>query len=322
MEMVQRGETRKKVTLALAGLGGVLTAVQMAFLALKGTPACVSNGCRIVEESVSLGPLWFNAAGLAFFLVVMAAAWAGRRRERSPLLLTTLLLAAVAVEGVLVGYQTFILHTFCPYCLTVFGILVLLNLAQGARHLFTASACFAAPFLFMAVLTTDVSSRHVNLDMGTYAVKECDHPNKELYLIFSQDCPHCRRVLKALEGCTRCQFHFNPIKRIVRPVLPHLVPRPSYDPRINVATLRILGIDSIPVLIDKSPQGLLFIKGDKAIIDYIQGSCFAQVPGPPVDLQGLMGGGSEEGVCSMEAESKCADTNGQEDGHGDGGHHP
>ena len=308
------------LTRLLSGVGALLTVVQLGFLTLKGSPACVSNGCKVVEEAVSLGPTWFNSAGLVFFLSIMAVTGMARERDLGRVALKTLLLSAAAVEGVLVGYQSFILHTFCPYCLTIFGIMVLLNALQGWRHLVPAAACFAAPFLFMAVLTTDVSSSNVNLDMGTYATKECAAPNKELYLIFSQDCPHCQRVLKALEGCTRCQFHFNPIKRIVKPVIPGLVPRRSYDPRVNVATLRILGIDAIPVLIDKTPEGLLFIKGDRAIIKYIEESCFAE--GPPVPDLGELLGGAEDGVCSVEAEQKCQGPPEAEESHGDSQDHP
>ena len=298
-------EKRWRATIVLACAGLLLTAAQAAVIWLKGEPACINTGCRIVEEAVTLSPLYFNLAGLLFFVAVLVSAVGGPADTAKGWFLRVLLTSAFAVEGVLVGYQAFVLNTFCSYCLTVFAVIALLNVVQGARHIAASAACFAGPFLFMALLTTDVSSRNVNLDMGTYAIKRCNEPEKELYLIFSKDCPHCQKVLRALEGCTRCQFHFNPVKEIDSPVLPDLEPQKEYDPRINVATLRILGIEEIPVLIDKRAEGLLFIKGDTAIIKYIEESCFSDAPLVPVE--DLIGGGDEDGVCTIEEEASCSD---------------
>ncbi len=296
---------KAKITAGLAGVGLLLTAAQIFIILLWGQPACINTGCKIVEEAVSLSPLYFNLIGLIYFISLFASSILNMLSGRASSAVAMLLLSGLAVEGVLVGYQTFVLQTFCSYCLTIFGILVVINLLQGSRHAASAAGCFLGPFVLMSLLTADVSSKNVNLDMGTYAVKRCNKPEKELYLIFSKDCPHCQKVLKTLEGCTRCQFHFNPIKKIDSLILPDLEHMKNYDPRINVATLRILGINQIPVLIDKTNDGLLFIKGDRAIIEYVERSCFPSSALPEPSLEELLGGQGEEGVCSMESESPC-----------------
>ncbi len=139
--------------------------------------------------------------------------------------------------------------------------------------------------------------RGLTLDDGTYAVRRCSDPVKQLYLIFSEDCHHCYKVIEALEGCTRCEFHFNPIKEISAGLLPGLSPNEKFLPEINTATLKILGIDTVPVLIAKDHDGLTFIEGERNIINYIQNTCFQEIPsldGNPGDLFE-----TEDGVCSL-----------------------
>ena len=99
-------------------------------------------------------------------------------------------------------------------------------------------------------------------------------PVKQMYLVFSEDCPHCHKVIEALRGCTKCEFHFNPVKEINREVLPGLDHNEAYSPRINTMALKLSGIDTIPVLIARNADRLTFIRGEKNIISYIQKTCF------------------------------------------------
>ena len=99
-------------------------------------------------------------------------------------------------------------------------------------------------------------------------------PVKQMYLVFSEDCPHCHKVIEALRGCTKCEFHFNPVKGINREVLPGLDHNEAYSPRINTMALKLSGIDTIPVLIARNVDGLTFIRGEKNIITFIQNTCF------------------------------------------------
>ncbi len=136
----------------------------------------------------------------------------------------------------------------------------------------------------------------LTLDDGTFAIRSCSEPEKRLYLLFSEDCPHCKNVLRALQGCTRCEFHFNPVSRIDSLMLPDIQPNPSYKPEVNVITLKMLGINAIPVLIDKRDDGMIFVKGDKNIIEYIEKSCFPK--NVLLEQEEFLLQPSDDGVCS------------------------
>ena len=278
--------------------------VQMLFLFKTGEAYCLNEGCRIVESLTRPTPLQFNAIGLIFFLTLFFLLLL---RERScqnwpDTLLRIILLSGLSVEGVFISYQLFVAGTLCSYCLTLFVALFVINLLLGRMQFVFGTAVLVSAIFASSLLRFDPSIllSKKNLDQGTYAVKTCTSPTRELYLIFSKRCPHCKKVLSVLSGCSKCEFHFNPIERIDEAILPGIVPEPHYDPNINILTLKILGIDEIPVLIDKGKKGMLFIKGDRDIIDYIQRYCFSQLPSLEEEIRLEFQG--EGGVCSLEKE--------------------
>jgi len=76
-----------------------------------------------------------------------------------------------------------------------------------------------------------------------------------LYLFFSANCPHCKNVIQALEGCSNCNFHFNPIEKLDNFELKGMKRAASNDPIPNKLLLKVLGIDTIPVLLEKNQLG-------------------------------------------------------------------
>ncbi len=290
--------------------------LQVVFIAVRGEPLCLNNGCRVVEELVELNPMLFNLLGAAFFAACAVSAALARTRVLFLGLFRLLCLAGFAAEGVLLSYQAFVAGAWCSYCLTVFAAVVILNLLCGTRQLLAGSMVLAVEIGLFSLLNFNISTANIKeltLDNGTCAITRCAEPASTLYLIFSQDCPHCHRVLQALAGCSRCEFHFNPVKKIGPDLLPGTIAQRECVPEINRLALKVLGIDSIPVLVVKRPDGYLFIKGDVEIIDYIRTHCFGdgnadrKVPsqGPdffqqsaPLFLQPDEAGGA----CSLEDE--------------------
>lgn len=278
---------RRTVSIALALLGALGAAIQSGMLLARGQAICFNEGCRIVEGLTRVSPLYINLAGLGFFLLVAALAWrapatAGATRR----LLGVLLLAGVGAEAVLFGYQLYVARAFCSWCLVVFALVALLNLLAGGRQALRAAAIFAAALVAFSALRFGVMRPAAGgraLDRGTYGVRRCDDPAKQLYLVFSSTCPHCAEVLRTLESCNSCNFHFNPIDQITDLALPGVERAAAWDPAVNRELLALLGIEEVPVLLVPGPEGMSIIRGEKRILAFIRAECFRREPVLNVD---------------------------------------
>jgi len=297
-------------------LAGVFIVLQIAFILAQGETFCFNDGCRVVEKLTVIPPLSINIAGLLYFIVLFSASrWSGARagaRLDQPRLL---LLLGLAVEGVLLSYQVFVIQTFCSYCLVIFAIIAGLNILCGWQQVRFAVPLFGAVLVSFAALNFSPASllalKGETLAAGTYAVKKCAEPVKKLYFFFSADCPHCKNVLAVLENCNSCEFHFNPIDRNQTIAIPGLDYTPSYNPSLNRVVLAMLNISTIPVLLVQNQDGLTFIKGEENITRFVSRTCFLQQEeislGPPPSAvpEGLSIYDEQEGECAIEVE--CPD---------------
>mgnify|MGYP005843883645 CR=1 FL=1 len=262
----------------VALLASGVIVVQMILIATKGDAACLNEGCKIVEGLTAIPPLYFNLIGVVYFLSLFAALrWQGAGPEKSFDLAGLLLLAGIGAEGVLVAYQVYVVKALCSYCLFIFFLIVLLNILAGGRQFVRAVTVGVAVNLIFPLLSFGPSlilSRGATLAAGTYASRTCTEPAKELFLIFSENCPHCINVITALESCNSCDFHFNPISEITSLDLPAVIKNTSYSPEVNRIILSLLDIRTVPVLLVKNKDGYSFIKGEKNIIGYVEQACF------------------------------------------------
>ncbi len=263
--------------ISLSLLASLIVCTQILFILAKGDIVCLNEGCRVVESQTIISPFYFNLLGLFYFQVVFWLSLINRKKPQK-YLLPLILLAGIAVEGILIGFQTFVVHTYCSYCLLIFLFVVILNGLADLRQLGIGLAMVIVQMGAFSLLRFNAPENLLEgftLDKGTYAIRECSDANKQhLYLLFSENCPHCHNVLKTLEQCTRCEFHFNPIEHITSEILPGIIPNKTYTPLINSMTLKIFGIDTVPVLIAMKSNGLIFIKGESSILSYIENNCF------------------------------------------------
>lgn len=295
-------------------LTSLVVYAQIIITAKTGEGYCLNQGCRIVESLTRISPVMFNTLGFFYFISLALLITAKIRsfvfdnevmERRFDLCLKIMLLSGLSSEAVFISYQIFVAHTFCSYCIGIFLSIFISNMLLGKRQFVTGSAIVIAGITASGLLKFEpaIFAAKKDLDHGTYAIKTCTERSRDLYFIFSKDCQHCKKVLEVLKGCSQCEVHFNPINRIDEPILPGLVPEASYDPNINVLTLKILGINEIPVLIDRGERGMLFIKGDKNIIDYIEKHCFTAFPSLEEELHEEFQ--DENGVCTFELEKEC-----------------
>ena len=285
--------------------GSLLTLVQIGAVLTRGEAICLNEGCRIAENLTSLNQIYVNMAGLAYFQAIF---WAWRLRGKpwiETAVLPAMLLAGLGAEGTMIGFQALVAHSFCSYCLTIFLLILLLNACLGFRHFFTGGLIFAAGLLVFASLRFNegMASKGLSIDSGTCAVKTCSNPKKRLYLIFSENCPHCRAVLDNLKTCSACEVHFNPVSRLKAGTLPGLDTIKDYNPKINMILLKLLNIYTIPVLIIENRDGLSFIRGDEGIIKYLKEKC-ASPSTAGAELAPASPFGQQEGVCSYNEPCK------------------
>jgi uncharacterized membrane protein len=300
----------KKSIALIALIGSLIIGAQVIVILFSGEAVCLNQGCKMVESLTTISPLLFNLAGFTFFQLLFWVSWLGRSRSEDAMdWLGIMLLAGLSVEGVLLSYLMFVAHVFCSYCLIIFLMIFLMNVLSGRKQLITGVAVLVAINAIFSMLSFGPSlvlSRYQSLNAGTFAVRTCSAPVKELYLMFSADCPHCQNVIKALENCNSCDFHFNPVERVDSLDLADLEYKASYSPAINRLILKLLGINEIPVVIAKNPDGFSFIKGEKNIIKYIEEGCFQADPllyidrSSYSDQEELKFFDQEEGVCTVD----------------------
>jgi len=306
-----------KITQGIALLAAAFVGVQMATILFSGDAFCLNQGCKVVEELTKVPPLFVNLAGFLFFVTLFVSSrWLKNGPHPQVSWTSLLLLGGLAAEGVLVGYQVFVIRTLCSYCLIVFGVVLFLNLIGGLRQIILGLSVFAATIVAFSALNfgqPQLTLKNRTLLSGTFAKTSCIAPENQLYLFFSANCPHCQTVIKTLENCNSCEMHFNPIEPIETLEHPELQHFPDYDPSLNRLILSLLGIKTVPVMIVEKPNGFSVIKGEDPILSYINKVCFnysdhdadqSQTYVPEQDY-GYTSGQSTEGECEIEVE--CPD---------------
>ena len=294
----------------LALSASLVIAVQIIYILANGSAICPNGGCELVERLTSLSPLYFNILGLLYFQIIY---WSLRFIKNRSLggfeIPGLLLLAGLAAEGVLLAYQLFVAHVVCSYCILIFSFVIILNLVYDRKQLISGVTILIAIIFSFSLLTwlpTRVSSQINSLEHGSYGVKSCAAPSKEIFLIFSSDCAHCINVINALDDCNSCDFYLNPVEKLDAFKVNGLELNASYSPEVNRLMLAILGIKEVPVLVVKNTNGFSFIKGEDNILNYVRRACFDPQPVLYFD-QSLLPGGQEMtvltedgGECSLD----------------------
>ena len=304
-------EKKSKLISFISFGASILIAFQILIIKFQGEAACLNEGCKVVESLTTISPFYFNLIGFLYFQTVFWIFYLARKKPPWQIDLPGLiLLAGIVVEGVLLAYQIYIAKALCSYCIFIFAIVLVLNFLAGRPQIITGVACLAGIIFISSLLSygpTALLSKQQTINTGTYGIRTCLDPAKELYLFFSAKCPHCKNVIKALEGCNSCNFHFNPIEKLRDFKLNGIERTASYDPELNKLLLKLLGIKSIPVLLEKNASGFTIIKGEKQIVRYIEQACYRAEPllyfesteQSKPDHMSVYG---EEGECSMTIE--------------------
>lgn len=263
----------------LVALGAsILIALQILIHLITGSSICLNAGCKIVENLAAISPLYLNVLGLIFFQVVFWLLFNLKPKTLFDIdLISLLLVSGLVFDAALLAYQIFVAYTFCSYCLIIFALIIFLTILYGLRQMAIGVAILSAVGLSFSILTffpDGAKSKPYSLKSASYGVKSCSSPTKEIYLIFSSDCPHCQKVIETLNNCNSCDLYLNPIDNIKSLNLTGLELNPQFAPDINRLILKVLAIDSVPVLVIKDAESYRFIRGENTIINFIRRACF------------------------------------------------
>ncbi|MGD8493028.1 MAG: hypothetical protein PVH44_05445, partial [Desulfobacterales bacterium] len=272
------GKTKFKIMRLVAVGTGTMIALQIAIQLTTGSILCPNAGCKLVEHLTTISPLYLNILGLIYFLVLFLLL-----SNLKPTfwfnidLIGLMLVSGLVFDAALIAYQIFVARTFCSYCLVIFASMMVLTLLYGLRQMAVGIAVLSAVGLSFSILTffpMGAKSKTVSLKTASYGVKSCSSPTKEIYLIFSSDCPHCQKVIETLNNCNSCDLYLNPIDTVKSLNLSGLELNQQFSPEINRMILKVLAIDSVPVLVVKDAESYRFIRGEETIINFIRRACF------------------------------------------------
>jgi hypothetical protein len=235
---------------------GALFLLAEAGLQVFGRSICVSGGCGLVAQLARFGDLSMILIG--FMALAFLALLSGlNRRWRSGLLDSTInfaLIAALAAEGFFVGYQVFWLPEFCLLCLGVFAIFVSLGLLRLFAGWKEAAAGFVAFTLVLCFVGFVLPPRGTALPS-----------DKKMILFYSAECPHCKEIKEEID-------------KAGLDITPVLV-------KEYAATLKTVGVDSVPTLLVNGRYEKLILTGKEAIRRYLaacqpSGMSTPAIPGP------------------------------------------
>ncbi len=260
--------SRVLLPLALLGYIGYETWLKLHHLSL-----CSATGCKLAGELLRFPSIYLNYMGMAAVGAILLFGLLSLFRPAFEKLYFIALYAAVAFESIMIGYQLFANPEPCLFCLGVYGGLLLIALASRPAWFLYALPAILAIFFALGDLA---------IPRNAPLIKE-----NGLYLIASEHCPHCQKVKNyfAKHGILYTKLS------VSDPSVRHLA--------------KALGIDEIPILIERK-GGLTTIRyGDQSIISHFETkSPEAQSPKPTPaepapaaeDLLGKNGGG-----CSLDA---------------------
>ena len=220
-------------------LGSLYLLVE-AGLQLFGRSVCVSEGCGLVAQMARFGDLSTVLIGFIALGLLALLSGLNLRRQSGQLdsAINLALIAALATEGFFVGYQIFWLPEMCPFCLSVFGLFLILGLLRWMAGWKETAAGFAAFALVLSFVGLVLPPRVTAIPS-----------DKKMILFYSEECRYCSEIKEEI----------NKNKLEITPVLVK-----DYTP-----ALKSLGINSVPTLLVNGRYEKVILTGREAIRRYL-----------------------------------------------------
>jgi len=237
--MPQRKKVLGNIFLITAILGALFLIIETILQSL-GESACETEGCRLVAQYTRFGDISILLIGLVTFTALALLSFLSlyRNGTRFDGYINLILVVSLAAEGFFAGYQVFRLHNICAFCMTTFGLFLVLGIVRimyGEKDVIAGFLSFAGVFaLFYLVLPAGAT---VHL------------PEEELLLFYGKDCKYCAEVMKEIEE--------NKMKVLTLPV-------GEYS-----GFLKNMGIEHVPTLYVNRKNQKMFLIGKETIEQYL-----------------------------------------------------
>ncbi len=266
----------KRVCLFLSIAGVLLTLIEI-FLQTKGTSLCHTSGCKLAV-SFARSEMAVLGAGLAFFVLLSLLFFLEKRLFFIQLLLNITLITGLAIEGYLVGFQHFVMHEFCAFCLIVCGLIFLIAFIYAFTYRQAYPILGIGVFLGVFITTYLVSPPVFSQNLQQLATKHYVRgtPKARWFLFKEENCPHCKKVLQYILHKYQGNFDLY-----------------VCEAQRCALFLKKLGINEVPVLlIDKGTKKEILI-GDSCIIANLKEKEGRELFAPIFPQE-------EGGVCGLE----------------------
>lgn len=222
-------------------------------LQVLGRSICVSEGCGLVAQMARFGDL--STVFIGFMALGLLALLSGLSLRRQSGLLDSAinlaLIGALATEGFFVGYQIFWLPEMCLFCLSVFGLFLILGLLRWVAGWKETAAGFAAFTLVLCFVGLVLPPRGPALPS-----------DKKMILFYSEECRHCSEIKEEI----------NKSKLEITPMLV----------KDYTAALKSLGVSSVPTLFVNGHYEKIILTGKEAIRRYLAICQSSEKPIPSV----------------------------------------
>jgi hypothetical protein len=162
----------------------------------------------------------------------------------------------------------------------------LCNLLVGLRQLFSGVVLVAAVNIIFVLLRFEpavVDAQGGGLAAGTAAIRPGPMDGRGVFIIYSNDCPHCMTLLRKLPGLTDCTVRLNPIGEPPPDDIQGLEHMSYYQPEMNLRLLRMLQIDTVPVLVVPDNGEYRIIRSESGIEAYFAANCDKRSTSTPME---------------------------------------
>ena len=267
-----------KRTCLFLSIAGVLLTIVEILLQTKGASLCHTSGCKLAA-SFARSEMAVLGAGLAFFILLSLLFFLEEKKVFfiRPFLNITII-SGLAVEGYLVGFQHFVIHKFCAFCLIICGLIYLIAFIYAFSYHQAYPILGIGVFLGVFIITYLVSPPAFSQNLEQLATKHYVRgtPKAKWFLFKEENCPHCKKVLQYLLHEYQGSFDLY-----------------VCDAQKCVLFLKKLGINEVPVLlIDKGIKKEILI-GDSCIIANLKEKEGRELFAPIFPQE-------EGGVCGLE----------------------
>lgn len=192
---------------------------------------CETNGCELSKEIISIPYLYVNYLGLAFAFILFVLGYIKSN------FFNFFSLMGLLSETIFIGMLFFVANTTCLFCMG-FYLLLILNFILNK---YTNKLYLLYPIMILITLSF---FKYDNMN-----ISKINLPENGKYLIQSETCKHCKEIKEFFKE-TNIEYK-------------------KLEVEESMALMNTLNLTTIPILIEKTEEGLIILDNKEKIKNYI-----------------------------------------------------